>query len=95
MAGKEMKQKLYMTQLHSILQSRNLDEGERSQLADIFLTSVPHPFDNVKDRNDILSMYQENYQPMYNQRYGNPEMVDNINRGLLLGRLMERRTEDF
>ena len=95
MAGKEMKQKLYMTQLHSILQSRNLDEGERSQLADIFLTSVPHPFDNVKDRNDILSMYQENYQPMYNQRYGNPEMIDNINRGLLLGRLMERRTEDF
>ena len=33
-----------MVQLHSILQSRNLDEGEKNDLANIFLNSVSHPF---------------------------------------------------
>jgi hypothetical protein len=95
LASKEMKQKLYMTQLHSILQSRNLDENEKGILADIFLNSIPHPFEDIKNRSDVLSLYQEIYEPTYNQRYGNPELIENINKGLLLGQFLQERTENF
>ena len=44
---------------------------------------------------DLIDLYQEIYQPSYNQRYGNPEIVDNINRGLLIRQLIEERKEDF
>lgn len=92
----EQKKKLYMVQLHSILQSRNLDEGEKNDLANIFLNSVSHPFGKqVQSTSDLIDLYQEIYQPSYNQRYGNPEIVDNINRGLLIRQLIEERKEDF
>ena len=86
--------KLYMTQLHSILQSRNLDEGERDQLAQLFMGAVRSPF-GEQNPNDIIQLYQEFYLPNYKQRYSNPELTDNINRGLLLGTFLEPRKEDF
>jgi len=90
----EVKKKLYMTQLHSIFQSRNLDEGEKEQLSTMFLQSIPNPF-GANNVSDIIQLYQDQYQPNYNLRYGNPELVDNINRGLLLGELLTERTENF
>lgn len=93
-ANKDTQKKLYMTQLHSILQSRNLDEGERDQLAQLFMGAVRSPF-SEQNPNDIIQLYQEFYLPNYKQRYSNPELTDNINRGLLLGTFLEPREEDF
>lgn len=94
MANENIKKKLYMTQLHSILQSRNLDEGERDQLAKLFMGAVRSPFETTNP-NNIIQLYQEFYLPNYRQRYSDPQLTDNINRGLLLGPLLEEREETF
>lgn len=86
----ETKQKLYMTQLHSIFQSKNLDEGEKLELADMFMGAIPSPFGD-KNKMEIIDVYQNNFLPAFKNRYNDPDLYNNINRGLLLGELLAEK----